>query len=155
MFLFLSHTTGVYCECVQTFGVKLAILYKIFLSFVKQFSHRVIYPQTLIRDICKHLTTRMSRCGAPSWEKMSPACSGWGSAGTGRGRAGFLLRPDSQTPRFQFRGDPMLIAFQLYQTGNFTFFNCSCRGNRRVLGSLFSEGVERPLAHVGALSVTW
>lgn len=52
------------------------------------------------------------------------------------------------TPWFQYHWELRLIAFQLYQAGNFTFLKCSCHGNSRVLGFLFSEGIERLNANI-------
>ena len=47
------------------------------------------------------------------------------------------------TPWFQYHWELMLLAFQLYHIGNFTFLKCSCHGNSKVLGFSFLEDIWR------------
>ena len=59
------------------------------------------------------------------------------------------------TPWFQYHWELTLIAFHLYHAGNFAFLKCSCHGNNRVLGFLFSEGIKRLNANIRTHINTW
>lgn len=80
-------------------------------------------------------------------------CSG-SKMKAGWGRAKPPVLPTPPHTRGQYHGDLMPEAIRLFQTGNCAFLKCSCYGNSRVPGFLFSEGRERLSGSVGARGVT-